>query len=319
MPPGAAAHSVVDDLYFKNIISNRFLFNLLIKIRRHGPNFKAGDYVFRAGTTLSTLLTQLQTGSGLVYHTLIIVPGWTMRQVRAALMDNPYLTHTIDKMSDALLMASVGVPGVSPEGRFFPDTYYFSTHAPDISLLKRSAKAMQDKMNFAWKGRLTDLPFKNETELLIAASLIEKETGLDVERPIIAGVILNRLKANILLQFDPTVIYGMGNQYTGTIHKADLLRKTPYNTYTMKGLPPTPIAIPSMESLMAAAHPAQHAYLYFVARGDASHQFSETLAEHNKAVGRLRNLMPAFFNYTMIRSRLSAVLFLGSYQVNKNK
>jgi UPF0755 protein len=184
-------------------------------------------------------------------------------------------------------MLHLGAANLKPEGEFFPETYYFTKGNSDLILLKHAFKAMQSKLNDAWSKRASALPYKNAYEALIAASLIEKEAYLSKERPIIAGVLVNRLKKEMLLQFDPSVIYGLGERYTGKLSKANLLENTAYNTYLHKGLPPTPIAMPSLASISAALHPEQNDYYYFVAKGDGSHQFSKTLLEHNAAVKAL--------------------------------
>jgi UPF0755 protein len=301
--PGASLKSVMDDLYYKNIIKNRFLFILLVEVHHGGHAIKAGEYLFPKGTTPSKLLDQILTGSGLVYHEFTIVPGWNIRQLRAAISKETHFHHVLQELSDAALMNRLGSPESKPEGKFYPDTYFFAGGTSDVSMLKRAFKMMQDKLTTAWQGREPGLPFTTQYEVLIAASMIEKETEFDVERPIIAGVIINRLQKNMLLQIDPTVIYGLGTRFDGTIYKKDLLEKTPYNTYVNKGLPPTPIAMPGLESIMAVIHPTHHHYLYFVARHgkDGPHQFSETLNEHYTAVAVSRKLRMQFFNNTLIR------------------
>jgi UPF0755 protein len=308
VPSGASFLFIIDDLYFKNIIKNKLLFILLVKSHVHPHDLKAGEYLFPKGTTPVSLLDQMTTGGGLVYHQFMIVPGWNMRQLRAALLQNTHLRHRLPNISDAHLMQYLGHSElVSPEGQFFPDTYYFSNGTIDTVLLKQALKAMQDKINTIWQARSPDLPLKNSNELVIVASIIEKETELDMERPIIAGVLINRLKKNMLLQFDPTVIYGLGLRFTGKIYRENLLEDTPYNTYVHKGLPPTAISMPSLASLLAAAHPQQHDYYYFVARGDdPSHEFSKTLAEHYRAVASAaaKKIHPRFFNRQLLQSHL---------------
>lgn len=186
-------------------------------------------------------------------------------------------------------MSRISSSDVDPEGEFFPETYYYTKDVSDLVILKRAYDLMQSRLSEAWQMRAADLPYQNAYEALIAASLIEKEAYFASERPLIAGVLVNRLKKNMLIQFDPTVIYGLGLRYDGTIHKKDLLENTPYNTYVRKGLPPTPIAMPSMASIEAALHPDNTDYLYFVARKDKSHQFSKTLPEHHAAVATVSN------------------------------
>jgi UPF0755 protein len=301
--PGATLKSVGDDLYFKNIIKDRVLFYLLVHLRRHGCHLKAGEYLFPKGTTPSTLLKQILTGSGLVYHKFTIVPGWSFRQLCAAMLQESHFHHLLQDLSGQALMKRLGSSVQDPEGQFYPDTYYFVGGSSDVSLLKRAFQAMQEKLEAAWQGREAGLPLDTSYQALIIASLIEKETEYDVERPVIAGVIINRLRKKMLLQIDPTVIYGMGTRFDGTIHKKDLLENTRYNTYVHKGVPPTPIAVPGLESLMAVMHPQHHDYLYFVAKHgkDGPHQFSRTLAEHYVAVAASRKARQSFFNNALIR------------------
>jgi len=301
--PGASIKSVTDDLYYKNIIKNRFLFSVLVELHKNGHDIKAGEYLFPKGTTPYKLLNQIVTGSGLIYHEFTIIPGWSIRQLRAAMANNSYFHHTLQDLSDTTLMNRLGHPELKAEGQFYPDTYFFAGGTSDILLLKRAFKAMQDKLTVAWQSREPGLPFNNKYEVLTVASMIEKETEFDVERPIIAGVIINRLRKDMLLQIDPTVIYGLGSRFNGTIYKKDLLAKTPYNTYVNKGLPPTPIAMPGLESIMAVVHPQHHDYLYFVARHgkDGPHQFSQTLDEHYVAVAAAKRLRAQFFNNVLVR------------------
>jgi UPF0755 protein len=237
------------------------------------------------------LLEQITTGYGVLNYSVTIVAGWDFKRLRSALNNNENLKHDTRDLDDAEIMNKIGYPGVNPEGRFFPDTYFVVKNSSDILLLKRAYDLMQKKMQIAWQSRDPNLYFKNQNEALTAASLIEKETWNNAERPVIAGVIVNRLKKGMLLQIDPTVIYAAGESYSGKITKANLASQSPYNTYTQKGLPPTPIAIPSLASINAAMHPKQHQYLYFVAKNfssDNSHQFSETYLGHNQAISKAK-------------------------------
>jgi len=296
---GTSIRLVADDLYAKNIITHRFYFHMLVRLRGGGHELKAGDYLFPKGSTPSSMLNQMLTGAGIIYHEFMIIPGWNMTELRAALLLDNNFQHVVNRLTDQELMRRLGRPGLLPEGEFFPDTYYFVAGSSDLALLKRAFKTMQTKLNTAWRQHPTDLPFKSPYDVLIAASLIEKEAYLNQERPRIAGVLVNRLRQDMLLQFDPTIIYGMGVHYVGKISKEDLQTDNPYNTYLHKGLPPTPIAIPSEGSILAAAHPEQHPFLYFVARGDGSHQFSETLAEHNIAIAALKK-SNSWFNEKLV-------------------
>jgi len=183
-------------------------------------------------------------------------------------------------------MTKLGWPNQHPEGRFFPDTYFFSSGMSDLAILSRAHKLMQTQLESVWRERAENLPYDTMNQALIMASIVEKETGQASERPMIAGVFINRLRIGMLLQTDPTVIYGLGDRYDGNLHKRDLLADTPYNTYTRAGLPPTPIAMPGIEALRAAVNPAPTSALYFVARGNGTHKFSASLAEHNQAVNK---------------------------------
>jgi len=304
---GASIKSVSYNLYSLNIIKYPFLFNLLVYLKGNKHELKAGEYLFPKGTTPVSLLNQITAGTGMFHYTFTIIAGWNFKHLREVLENEPNLQHVSASMSDAAIMAYLGQPALNPEGRFYPDTYYFSKGSSDLLLLRRAFQKMQNKLNDAWKKRDPQLPYQTQNEVLTVASLVEKETALDKERPVIAGVIINRLRKNMLLQIDPTVIYAAGAHYDGTIYKADLLSNNPYNTYKHKGLPPTPIAIPGMESIQAALHPQHHDYYYFVAKSsvaDEGHQFSTTLIEHNAAVvnARQNQRKSEYFNDQLIRS-----------------
>lgn len=302
---GTSVKLLVMDLREKQIIKHPFLFTLLIRLRGDAHAFKAGEYLFPKGTTPVHLLDQMITGSGMLHHIFIIRPGASFQQLRQALNSDDALEHTTQKLTDTDIMAKLGSPGMKPEGQFFPDSYYFFAESSDLALLKRAFHNMQNKMARAWQHRAPDLFFQTPYEALIAASLIEKEAYLDEERPIISGVMINRLKRNMRLQFDPTVIYGLGDRFDGKIYKHDLTEDTPYNTYVHKGLPPTPIAMPGMKSIEAALHPAVHKFIYFVATGDhASHHFSRSLNEHLVAVAAAKQYRPEFFNLDLIEKNL---------------
>lgn len=305
---GSSLKTVINDLSLKGIIRNPHYMQLLMRYRGDAPQLKAGEYLFLKGTTPSTMLHQMITGTGLVYHAFTIIPGWNFREVRHALLQETSLRHSLDQLTDQEIMVRLGQPGLLPEGQFYPDTYYFVPGLMDIVLLKRAFQAMQAKLSTIWKERASGLPYKNPGEILVVASLIEKEAYLNDERPVISGVLVNRLKKDMLLQIDPTVIYGMGLRYTGKIRKEDLAENTPYNTYLHKGLPPSPIAMPSSSSMMAAVHPAMTSYLYYVARGDGSHQFSETYIEHQVAVNEANKINLWFFNESLAKHHLIKVL-----------
>jgi len=215
-----------------------------------------------------------------------LLEGWTLRQFRAELARAPHLKPASAAMTDAQLMTALGADNLPGEGRFFPDTYLYSRGVSDLTVLKRAYDTMQRQLSTAWNSRVEGLPLKSADEALILASIVEKETGKASDRAQIAGVFSNRLRAGMPLQTDPTVIYGLGESFDGNLRKRDLLADTPYNTYTRAGLPPTPIAMPGLASLRAAVNPERTKALYFVARGDGSSVFSESLIEHNRAVNQ---------------------------------
>jgi len=243
----------------------------------------AGEYALASGITPRGLLENMAAGR-VIQRYVTIVDGWTFLDLRHALARADKLSQVAANLSDDDVMKQVGSPGQFPEGRFLPETYAYVKGDSDLDILKRAHAAMAKALDQAWASRATDLPLASADEALILASIVEKETGRADERPRIAGVFVRRLQQHMLLQTDPTVIYGMGAAYAGNIHKADLGQDTPYNTYTRAGLPPTPIAMPGKAALEAATHPAAGNELYFVSRGDGSHVFSASLAEHNRAV-----------------------------------
>jgi UPF0755 protein len=246
---------------------------------------RAGSYEIQTGTTPRTLLDALVQGRETL-QTVRLIEGWTMKQVRAALAAAPHLKQTITTWDDARLMRELGTPEVPAEGRFFPDTYAYGRGVSDLTVLRRAHRAMARRLAGAWDERSVDSPLKSPDEVLILASIVEKETGAAADRPLIAGVFVNRLRIGMPLQTDPTVIYGLGEAFDGNLRKRDLQTDTPFNTYTRNGLPPSPIALPGLASLRAAVRPQATKALYFVAKGDGGSAFSETLAEHNRAVNR---------------------------------
>ncbi|MBP7413101.1 MAG: endolytic transglycosylase MltG [Giesbergeria sp.] len=246
---------------------------------------KAGNYEIAAGTTPYSLLQKLARGEESL-RALTLVEGWNWRQVRAALAREEALQPDSAGLSDAALMQRLGRAGVPPEGRFFPDTYTYAKGSSDLAVLRRALHAMDRHLEAAWAQRASDSPLKSPEQALILASIVEKETGRASDRPMIAGVFSNRLRIGMLLQTDPTVIYGLGDQFGGNLRKRDLQTDTPWNTYTRAGLPPTPIAMPGKAALLAAVQPQATKALYFVAKGDGSSHFSASLDEHNRAVNR---------------------------------
>lgn len=246
---------------------------------------KAGSYELETGLTPHGLLAKLARGEEAL-RAVTLVEGWTFKQYRAALAKEPQLKPDTAGMADLALMALLGRPGVHPEGRFFPDTYTYAKGSSDVAVLRRALRAMDKRLAAAWSQRAPQAVAKTPEEALILASIVEKETGRGADRPLVSAVFNNRLRVGMPLQTDPTVIYGMGDAFKGNLRKVDLQTDTPWNTYTRPGLPPTPIAMPGKASLLAAVQPASSKALYFVARGDGSSQFSDTLDEHNRAVNK---------------------------------
>jgi len=246
---------------------------------------KAGSYEVSAGITPLELVRKLTQGD-VTQTDLTFVEGMTFRQMRDRLDAHPDIRHDSKGLPDQDVLRLVGATESEAEGLFFPDTYLFAKQSRDMEVLARAYRAMQKRLAREWEARAPGLPYASPYQALIMASIIEKETGRDKDRTMVAAVFVNRLRQGMLLQTDPSVIYGLGTKFDGNLRKRDLLTDTPYNTYTRVGLPPTPIAMPGVASLQAALHPADSAALYFVARGDGSSQFSRTLDEHNQAVSR---------------------------------
>ena len=248
---------------------------------------KVGEYALFHGITPRILLQRMEQGI-VIQHRFTIIPGWNFRELREALARDSVLVQTLDGVDDVAIMARLGADGVAPEGRFLPETYQFVRGTSDLDMLDRSHRAMKAALAEVWSERVAGLPIETADEALVLASIIEKETGKASERPEIAGVFVRRLRLGMRLQTDPTVIYGVGVLFDGNLTRKHLETDTPWNTYTRNGLPPTPIALPSLEALRAAVDPADGDALYFVSRGDGSHQFSRTLSEHNAAVRRFQ-------------------------------
>ena len=246
---------------------------------------RAGSYQIDSATSPRQLLDKLVQGDETLEHVRFI-EGWTLRQLRAELERAPHLKPLSAGLDDAALMAALGAPGVAAEGRFFPDTYAYSRGVSDLTVLKRAHAALESRLATVWAERAADTPLRTADEALTLASIVEKETGSAAERAQVAGVFVNRLRIGMPLQTDPTVIYGLGAAFDGNLRKRDLLADTPFNTYLRPGLPPTPIALPGLASLRAAVRPEATKALYFVARGDGSSAFSDSLAEHNRAVNQ---------------------------------
>ncbi|MDX3905427.1 MAG: endolytic transglycosylase MltG [Pigmentiphaga sp.] len=246
---------------------------------------KAGGYEVARGESLWTLLKRLSRGD-VTQREITIIEGWNFRQIRAALRRHPDVRQTLEGVDDATVAAMIGASTSHPEGLFFPDTYLFAVGSSDIDILRRAYRAQQRELAEIWEQRDAELPLGSPYEALILASIVEKETGMEADRRRIAGVFVNRLRVGMPLQTDPAVIYGLGEVFDGNLRRRDLRADTPWNTYTRRGLPPTPIANPGRASLLAAVQPEKHKYLYFVSRGDGTSAFSETLERHNRYVAR---------------------------------
>lgn len=281
--PGMPLRGFARELSARGVLPESHSFVWLAHLTGRDRGLKSGEYRFRDGMTARELLDQIVAGRVIEYP-VVLLEGWTFQQSLAAIRAAPKLAQTLAGLSPAAIMERLNRPGEHPEGRFFPDTYYYSAGQTDIMILANAYDKMQQLLQREWEGRENNLPLKNAYEALILASIVEKETGRADERRLIAGVFINRLRHGMRLQTDPTVIYGLGQNFDGNLRLKDLRRDTPYNTYTRRGLPPTPVAMPGKESLQAALHPMVTGAVFFVARGDGSHEFSSTLAEHNKAV-----------------------------------
>ena len=285
--PGSGVGMISQQIAAAGVPLNPWLFSLLARVTQKASHIKAGSYEFKPGTTPRRLIDQLVRGE-FAQESLTIIEGWTFGQMRRAIAANDGLKHETAALSDHDLMAKISADFKAPEGLFFPDTYLFAKGSPDINIYKQAHAMLMTHLKSAWEKREPNLPYANPYQALTMASIVEKETGQKSERAMIAGVFVNRLKLGMLLQTDPTVIYGMGNKYDGKISKKDLLTDTPYNTYTRAGLPPTPIALPGLQSLDAALGPAKTDALYFVSRGDGTSKFSGNLPDHNRAVNQFQ-------------------------------
>ena len=280
---GSSFRKLARSLDNKGIITQFRTFIMLAQVRGDTRNIHMGEYNLKKGMSQSEILSLFVSGRVITYP-LTLLEGWNFSQFREILKKSSKLKQTVAGLSNQEIMAKLGRNDLHPEGYFYPDTYFYSTGSTDFTILKNAFEKMQSRLDQQWQSREKGLPYKSKYEALIMASIVEKETGQASERPIIAGVFINRLRIGMRLQTDPTVIYGMGNSFKGNIRKKDLRKDTPYNTYTRGGLPPTPIAMPGDDAIYAALHPAKTDALYFVARGDGSHVFSKTLTDHNKAV-----------------------------------
>jgi UPF0755 protein len=283
IPAGASVRGIADQLVAAGVLTEPYSFLLTVKLTGSGSQLQAGDYALNTPLQALSLLDILKHGTFDQFK-LQLIEGKTFTDFRQKLAQMPGIRHDTVMLSDSELMALISGQAMHPEGWFFPDTYFLDAQSSDIDLYKRAYQKMVQHLSAAWESRQPGLPYQSLYEALIMASIVEKETGVEEERPQIAGVFINRLRKGMRLQTDPTVIYGMGTRYQGNITKKDLLTDTPYNTYTRSGLPPTPIALPGLASIQAALHPAKTNALYFVANGQGRHVFTSTLDAHNQAV-----------------------------------
>ena len=283
VPVGATPSGMLNRLEDEGVLDGALWLRLYWRFNLEGKGLHSGEYRLTPGQTARDLLESWRRGE-VVQYSLTLVEGWNFHQLRAALASQERLEQTLGGEDDAAVMRRLGLDGQHPEGRFFPDTYRYVRGTRDIDLLRQAHERLVSVLDEEWGKRAADLPYRDPYQALIMASLVEKETGVASERDEIAGVFIRRLRQGMLLQTDPTVIYGLGERYAGNLTRAHLREATPYNTYVNAGLPPTPIAMVGREALRAALHPAAGDSLYFVARGDGTHVFSRTLDEHNRAV-----------------------------------
>lgn len=281
--PGSSLHALVRDLERLGLARNSWHWRLLA--RQRGDEIRSGEYRIPAGVTVTGLVDQLARGR-VRQHRFTIVEGWTVARLRRELAADPRLEQITSEWGGDELMAQLGCAGCFAEGRFLPETYFFSRGSSDLDLLRRAHTAMNDQAERIWAQRAPGLPLDSLEDMLTLASIIERETGQADERAKVSGVFIRRLERGMRLQTDPTVIYGFGEDFEGRLRRVHLQTDHPWNTYTRHGLPPTPIALPGLRSLEAAANPAEGTALFFVARGDGTHHFSDTLQEHNAAVNR---------------------------------
>ena len=283
--PGLTLRQAATELATAGVEFQPWLFAWLGRFSGRAALIKAGSYEIQQGITPWELLEKLTRGD-VTQAEIVFVEGKTFRDLRTVLENNPHLRHDSLGLSDQDVLKRIGAVEPHPEGLFFPDTYLFAKQSSDLDVLRRAYRAMQRRLAVEWENRDPTIPYQSPYEALTMASIVEKETGLAADRPWVASVFTNRLRRGMLLQTDPTVIYGLGEAFDGNLRKRDLTEDGPYNTYTRPGLPPTPISMPGQASLHLVMHPPESDKLYFVARGDGSSVFSRTLEEHNRAVAR---------------------------------
>ena len=284
---GSSLRSAIGQMREAGVDVQPTLLALLARVNKAETGIKAGSYSINQGVTPLQLLEKLTQGQ-VTMGQMTLVEGWTFKQWRAKLDNHPDLIHETRGLTEAEIIDRLGLQAARLDGWLFSDTYLFDKQSSDLELLARALRSMQGKVASEWTGRAEGLPYKTSHDALVMASIVEKETGREADRTLVAAVFVNRLRKGMLLQTDPTVIYGLGDAFDGNLRKRDLQTDTPYNTYKRPGLPPTPIAMPGLASLRAALHPAASEALYFVARGDGSSEFSRTLDEHNRAVNKFQ-------------------------------
>ncbi len=282
---GSGFSTITARLQQQDLISQPKIWKIYARLTGKATRVQAGEYLFESGLSPVAMLDKLVRGD-VIQHQITLVEGWTFKQLLQALAAEEKLEHQLTGLTIAEIMAKLGHEEEHPEGRFFPDSYQFTSGTSDEDILRRAYLRLSTILEEEWQQRGKDLPYKNAYQALIMASIVEKETGQASERPEIAGVFVRRLQMGMRLQTDPTVIYGLGDSYKGNIRRKHLKQSTPYNTYVIRGLPPTPIAMVGREAIHAALHPNEGKSLYFVAKGDGSHFFSDTLEQHNLAVRR---------------------------------
>ena len=282
---GSSLRAIAAGLAAQGLTVNEPLFWAAARVRGDAGRLKAGTYQIRSPSTLRELLDRMVRGDVLLAQVRFI-EGWTFAQMRSAIDQQPNLRHDTAGISETELLALIGADEKRAEGLFLPDTYHFAAATSDLEIFRHAYRELRQELDAAWEARATELPYTDSYQALILASIVEKETGVDAERPKVAAVFVNRLRRGMALQSDPTTIYGLGAKFNGNLRKVDLLTDTPYNTYTRSGLTPTPIALPGRASIRAALNPAPISALYFVSRGDGTSEFSDDLASHNRAVTR---------------------------------
>lgn len=280
---GSGLFSLTKELESRGLLQHRFYFEWLARLTGVAKHLRAGEYELTSGMRPQAVLELLTSGK-VIEHELTIIEGWNINQVLAALAKHPALHHTLTGLTLVQIKERLAIPEPYLEGIFFPSTYRFAKGTTDIAFLRRAYELMQNNLMAEWASRQPDLPYQTPYQALIAASLIEKEAKLSAERALVGGVIVKRLQIGMRLQIDASVIYGLADTYTGKLHKSEMRKDTPYNTYVYKGLPPTPIAMPGLASIKAALHPVITGNIFYVAKGDGGHYFSENLSEHNKAI-----------------------------------